>query len=40
MLATLRALASDLIAEIRRLDRITTTATEITTAVEASSTLT
>ena len=42
MLATLRALASDLIAEIRRLDRrITTTATEITAAVQASgSTLT
>ena len=42
MLATLRALASDLIAEIRRLDRrITTTATEITAAVAASgSTLT
>jgi transposase len=37
MLATLRALASDLIAEIRRLDRrITTTATEITAAVAAS----
>lgn len=37
MLATLRALASDLITEIRRLDRrITTTATEITTAVVAS----
>jgi transposase len=42
MLATLRALASDLIAEIRRLDRrITATATEITTAVQTSgSTLT
>ncbi len=42
MLATLRALASDLITEIRRLDRrITATATEITTAVQASgSTLT
>jgi transposase len=42
MLATLRALASDLIAEIRRLDRrIAATATEITTAVQASgSTLT
>jgi transposase len=37
MLATLRALASDLIAEIRRLDRrISTTATEITAAVAAS----
>jgi transposase len=42
MLTTLRALASDLIAEIRRLDRrIAATATEITTAVQASgSTLT
>jgi transposase len=42
LLRTLRALASDLITEIRRLDRrITTTATEITTAVAASgSTLT
>ena len=42
LLQTLRALASDLITEIRRLDRrITTTATEITTAVQASgSTLT
>jgi transposase len=42
MLATLRALASDLITEIRRLDRrIAATATEITTAVQASgSTLT
>jgi transposase len=42
MLATLRALASDLIAEIRRLDRrIAATATEITSAVQASgSTLT
>ena len=41
-LRTLRALASDLIIEIRRLDRrITTTATEITAAVTASgSTLT
>jgi len=42
MLATLRALASELITEIRRLDRrIAATATEITTAVQASgSTLT
>jgi len=42
MLATLRALASDLITEIRRLDRrITATATKITTAIQASgSTLT
>ncbi|MDQ4092744.1 MAG: IS110 family transposase, partial [Actinomycetota bacterium] len=42
LLQTLRALASDLITEIRRLDRrITATATEITTAVQASgSTLT
>jgi transposase len=41
MLATSRALASDLIAEIRRLDRrITTSATEITAAVQASGTLT
>jgi transposase len=42
MLTTLRGLASDLIAEIRRLDRrIAATATEITTAVQASgSTLT
>jgi transposase len=42
LLRTLRALASDLITEIRRFDRrITTTATEITTAVAASgSTLT
>jgi transposase len=39
LLATLRALASDLIAEIRRLDRrIAATATEITTAVQASGT--
>lgn len=39
MLRTLRALASDLIAETRRLDRrITATAAEITTAVQASGT--
>jgi transposase len=39
LLQTLRALASDLITEIRRLDRrITATATEITTAVQASGT--
>jgi transposase len=37
MLATLRALAIDLIAEIRQLDRrITATATEIATAVQTS----
>ncbi|MGH3783193.1 MAG: hypothetical protein ACRDRO_21850 [Pseudonocardiaceae bacterium] len=41
MLRTPRALASDLITEIRRLDRRITTTTESTTAVQASgSTLT
>jgi hypothetical protein len=39
MLRNLRALASDLIAEIRRLDwRIIATATNITTTVQASGT--